>query len=128
LQSLDGEGNDFTDEMDTCNHFDYLLGESDVDWGDVKQNGANVIPETAEDEFNELIETARNYGLFIVEVGELEGWLDLGISKGPEWVIEALDEIDDGNCSEELRRFVAEIQDYLNQQYRELVVAESVSE
>jgi len=128
LRSLDDEGNDFTDEMDTCNHFDYLLEESDVDWADVKQNGANVIPETAEDEFSELIETGRNYGLFIVDVGELEGWLDLGISKGPEWVIEALDEIDDGNCSGELREFVTEIQDYLNQQYRELVVAESETE
>lgn len=47
----------------------------------------------------------------------------MGRSKGPEWVIEALAEIDDGNCSEKLQEFVEEIREYLNQQYRELVVA-----
>ncbi|WP_254279655.1 ATP-dependent nuclease [Haloarcula marina] len=128
LQSLDDDGENFRDAMNTCNQFNYLLGESDVGWNDVKENGAEAIPESAEAEFSELIEMGRDYGLFIVDVGELEGWLDLGRSKGPEWVIEALDEIDDGNCSEELREFVAEIQDYLNQQYRELVVAEPGAE
>jgi hypothetical protein len=124
LLSLDDSDNYFQDIVNVCNHFNQSLRESDVDWDDLKANGKEEVPERAEEDFQELYEVARNHGLFVVDVGELEGWLDLGRSKGPEWVIEALDEIDDGNCSEDLREFVEEIREYLNQQYRELVVAE----
>lgn len=128
LRSLDDGGRDFQDMVDKCNQFNQFLRENDVDWDELKENGKEEVPERMEEDFQELYDVGRNYGLFIVDVGELEGWLDLRRSKGPEWVIEALDEIDEGNCSEELKEFVDEIQEYLNQQYRELVVAEPESE
>lgn len=128
LTSLDSCDDDFQNVMNICNQFNQSLRENDVNWDELKENGKQEIPESAEEYFQELYNMGRNYGLFIVDVGELEGWLDLGIRKGPEWVIEALDEIDEGNCSEELKEFVAEIQEYLNQQYRELVLAEPESD
>ena len=125
LRSLDETNNDFQNMVNKCNHFNQSLGKSDVDWDDLKENGKEQVPERAEEDFQELYEVGRSHGLFVVNVGELEGWLDLGKSKGPKWVIEALDVIDNGNGSEELREFVEEIQEYLNQQYQELVVAET---
>lgn len=125
LQSLHSGDNNFRDAMDTCNHFNYLISESNIDWNDIKENGKDSIPKSAESVFDELFEIGRNHGLFIVDVGELEGWIDLKTSKGSEWVIEALDEIDDGNCSKNLYEFVVEIREYLNQQYRELIMADS---
>lgn len=111
--------------MDTCNHFNHLIIESNIDWNNIKENGKDSIPKSAESVFDELFEIGRNHGLFIVDVGELEGWIDLKTSKGSEWVIEALDEIDDDNCSKNLYEFVVEIREYLNQQYRELIMADS---
>lgn len=128
LQSLDDSDNKFQDIVNKCNQFNQSLRDSDVDWDELKANGKEEVPEHSEEDFQELYDVGRNYGLFIVDVGELEGWLDLGRSKGPEWVIEALDEIDNGNCGEDLRRFVDEIRKYLDRQYRELVVAEPESE
>lgn len=124
LRSLDNSDNDFQDIVNKCNQFNQSLRESDVDWNELKANGKEGVPERTEEDFQELYDVGRSHGLFVVDVGELEGWLDLERSKGPEWVIEALDEIDDGNCSEDLREFIEEIREYLNQQYRELVVAE----
>ncbi|WP_435318069.1 ATP-dependent nuclease [Haloarchaeobius sp. TZWSO28] len=124
LRSLDGGEQDFQEITNTCNHFNQSLRSSDSDWDEIKKHGKESVPETAEEEFQQLYEVGRNNGLFIVDVGELEGWLNLEASKGPRWVIEALDTIDEGNCGDQLKEFVVEIRDYLSQQYRELVVAE----
>jgi hypothetical protein len=128
LRSLDDDNRNFRNIVDTCNHFKQSLRESDVGWSEIEENGKEAVPEAAEEEFQELYKMGRDRGLFIVDMGELEGWLDLGKSKGPEWVVEALDTIDNNNCSEELRIFVDEIQEYLEQQYRELVAVEPESE
>lgn len=125
LQSLNSGEQEFRDATNTCNHFNQELEETEVDWGDIKDGGRQEIPDVAEENFEELYEIGRDNGLFIVDVGELEGWMDLDTSKGPNWVIEALDKIDGGECSSELVDFVSEIQRYLTQQYSELVVAES---
>lgn len=124
LRSLVNDDQYFQDIVDTCNKFNQSLDKSDSNWNKIKEIGKDKIPEIAEEDFRKLYEVGRNHGLFIVDVGELESWLDLERTKGPAWVVEALGEIDQGNCSEELSNFVGEIRKYLKEQYKELVMAE----
>ena len=61
----------------------------------------------------ELISLAKQSGLFIVPVGELESWLDLGTSQKNKWIVLALDALHEDQCPDQLRQFVREIIEYL---------------
>jgi hypothetical protein len=58
---------------------------------------------------NELIYELKKYRIFIVPVGELEGWLEVGTRKKNKWIIPALELIHQGKASPLLIKFVGEI-------------------
>lgn len=82
-------------------------------WSSVKTAGVDALPEGVKEEGKQLIELAKKNGLFIVPVGELESWLELGTRKKNKWVVSALQHLHDGKCTAGLRDFVHEIIGYL---------------
>lgn len=112
VQSMDPV-NDITIH-NKCNIFNQKLREQDIDWGDLKRIGVDAAPEDLHSELLEIVEHARERGVFIVTVGELEGWIDIGGAKGSQWVVEALDYLNREGCPDELERFVYDICNYLD--------------
>jgi len=51
---------------------------------------------------------SSKHGLYIVSVGEVEGWMDLGVRKN-RWVIPALEEIHSGRCPDALKEFIGRV-------------------
>ncbi len=82
-------------------------------WSSIKTAGVDALPEGVQKEGKQLIELAKKNGLFIVSVGELESWLELGTRKRNKWVVSALQHLHDGKCTADLRDFVHEIIGYL---------------
>ncbi|MFC4550820.1 MULTISPECIES: ATP-dependent nuclease [Halorussus] len=105
------------------------------EWKEVKELGVDGIPREKleeEDHPEELIKEAKQHGLFIVPVGELEGWMDLGRSRKSTWVVKALEVIgttdrdgDDEYAYSDLTRFVEDIERYLADEYSQLIRAQS---
>jgi AAA15 family ATPase/GTPase len=108
------------------------------EWKEVKEHGLDGIPRENL-EYNQqpewLIEEAGEQGLFIVPVGELEGWMDLDRSRKSTWVIKALEVIDtDNRYSDEdsadeydysdLTEFTQNVEQYLASEYRRLIRAQ----
>jgi ABC-type branched-subunit amino acid transport system ATPase component len=84
-------------------------------WSNVKRLGITGIPEKEQETTEDLIEKAKEYGLFIVPVGELEGWLNLGIRQKNKWIVLALEALHQGKCSSELKDFVKSVLNYLGE-------------
>lgn len=123
LNSLTAERTRFRDIMDKCNHINISVRENNTDWSEIKENGKDEFPDGVMEEVDEIFEESRLYGLYIVDAGELEGWVDIDRAKGPDWVVDALDEISENGSSDELRGFIQSIRNYLSEQYRDLVEA-----
>lgn len=83
-------------------------------WSQVKQKGSEAVPEAVRDDAKALMTMLKNAGLFVVPVGELEAWMNLGISQKNKWIIPALEAIGNGESSNELRLFVKDALEYLN--------------
>ena len=83
-------------------------------WGDIKKNGVAGFDASVKGDAEAILQTCKAYGLFIVPVGELEGWITtLGVSKKNKWIVPALEEIHKGNAPVILVDFVREICNYL---------------
>lgn len=60
-------------------------------WGEAKKIGKEFVPNGQEREkYNEMAIDLRKIGLFLVEVGELEGFCKSVGGHGPAWVLEVL--------------------------------------
>ncbi len=81
-------------------------------WSEVKKNGIKSLEQQYQQIAYELLSECKKSGLFIVPVGELEGWIKLGIRKS-RWVVPALEKIISGDCPEELADFLNSIIDYI---------------
>ncbi|WP_279462505.1 hypothetical protein [Aeromonas dhakensis] len=55
-----------------------------------------------------------NLGLFVVPVGELEGWIDLGDVKKNKWIVPALESLSENGAPKELEDFVASVVSRVN--------------
>lgn len=93
------------------------------EWSEIKENGVEAFPDDYRDDAESLIDELEEIGLFIVRVGELEGWMDLGTSRKSTWVVKALEEIYSGDCDEALVDFISRIDQYLDDEYEHLVKA-----
>lgn len=82
-------------------------------WYPVKLKGLEGFPASVKEQAEELIELAKSQGVFLVPVGELEGWLDLGTKRKNKWIVLALEAVHSGKCSEALREFVSEAIHYV---------------
>jgi AAA15 family ATPase/GTPase len=59
----------------------------------------------------ELIDELNEQNIFIIPVGELEGWMDLGTTRKNNWIVKALNEIFARKTSEHLIGFIGVILD-----------------
>lgn len=64
----------------------------------------------------ELINGCKELGLFIVPVGEIEGWMDFGVRKN-RWALPALEKIYANDCPANLADFVGSIADSIYGEY-----------
>jgi len=83
-------------------------------WAHVKRHGLVGVPEQERSTAAKLIERAKEFGLFIVPVGELEGWINVGTTQKNKWIVKALQALDQGQCTPNLRNFVKDILGYLD--------------
>lgn len=78
-------------------------------WKDVKDKGVIGFSSDIQPTAIALINDLKAKGIFVVPVGELEGWMDLGTKKKNKWIIPALNKIHSRGCSPELRDFIKEV-------------------
>ena len=75
-------------------------------WEDVKKKGINGLPNGVKNEAESLLENTKQHDLFIVPVGELESWIDVGTSIKKNWIIKALEMLEEGTAPDPLSTFV----------------------
>lgn len=85
-------------------------------WSDIKKFGINGLPEKEQTMAKNLIIKVKQNGLFIVPVGELEGWLDLGTRQKNKWIVLALEALHQDKCSNELEAFIKEILEFMGEE------------
>ncbi len=78
-------------------------------WTFPKTKGLEGFDEEIRPKVSELIDELNEKNIFIIPVGELEGWMDLGTSRKNNWIVLALNEIFAKKTSEELVEFVGMI-------------------
>jgi len=91
------------------------LRKSANKWATIKFCGIGALTEPALSRVKEILSHARASGLFLVPVGELEGWVNFGAITKAEWVPKALEAIHQGQAPKELRAFVASIIEYFGE-------------
>lgn len=75
-------------------------------WSLPKKNGIEGFSEEIKPKVNHVIEELNNKNIFVLPVGELEGWMDLGTRRKNKWIVLALNEIFQKKTSNELIEFV----------------------
>lgn len=81
-------------------------------WKNVKDKGVIGFSSDIQKNVITLINDLKVKGIFVVPVGELEGWMDLETKQKNKWIIPALSKIHSGGCSPELKAFVKEVLDF----------------
>lgn len=109
LQQLDDGQHDFEGAKSATKRIYKDTGK----WSIVKKDGVGWFDEDHRQIIDHLMEELCQIGLFVVPVGELEGWMDLGLRKG-KWIVSALMNIQEGKTPEPLKLFVKNILDYIN--------------
>ena len=85
-----------------------LLKEA-TKWSTFKREGIKALNEDQQANALYLIDGFSKVGLFVVPVGELEGWIDLGTHKKNKWIVPALEEINNQKTPKELKKFIGDI-------------------
>lgn len=75
-------------------------------WSKAKKHGIEALRSELHPQAHTLLTALEHFGLFVVPVGELEGWLDVGTRKKNRWIVLALEELFNGTCPVILRDFV----------------------
>lgn len=78
-------------------------------WTCPKKNGIEGFEGEIRSTVNELLKQLYTKNIFIVPVGELEGWMNLGTTRKNNWIVLALNEIFAKNTSRDLIEFVGMI-------------------
>lgn len=122
LESLqeDMDYQDIKPILDGRQEVEQALESESIHWKEVKADGLKAIPLPARETCKGILEDVKEYGHFIVPVGELESWMDLGVSKS-RWGPEALDAISQGECDEDLVEFISELCEHLDLEYSEMM-------
>lgn len=84
-------------------------------WREVKENGIEGFDSTIRAEVSGLLVKLKELGIFIVPVGELEGWIKMESEvRKKRWIVQALAQIHKGDAPENLVSFVKEVLNYFN--------------
>ncbi len=84
-------------------------------WSHVKKLGIEGIPEQERKTAEDLIQEVKKHGLFIVPVGELEGWLDLDTRQKSKWIVHALEALHQDKCNPKLKNFLKAILNHMGE-------------
>ena len=121
MESLTSQIEEFLNQLKNKEHtFDGAKGAINrirreiTKWKSPKTNGIAGFPETIQENVEELINELKTKDIFIVPVGELEGWMNVGTTRKNQWIIKALEDIFNGKTSTDLSQFVKEIIDKVN--------------
>ncbi|MEX0661350.1 MAG: AAA family ATPase [Balneolaceae bacterium] len=79
------------------------------DWKIMKVAGVEAFSVELKKEALQKIEDLKEIGIHLPQVGELEGWMDLGTRQKNKWIVNALEEIHQDNASQDLKDFVEEV-------------------
>ena len=77
-------------------------------WSQLKKGGLDYLDSPFKEQAEKIVADSSKHGLYIVSVGEVEGWMDLGVRKN-RWVIPALEEIHSGRCPDALKEFIGRV-------------------
>lgn len=83
-------------------------------WSTIKSTGVAALCGTLKEDIEALMLDLSKKGVFVVPVGELEGWIDLGDVKKNKWIVPALEHLAEKGAPEQLKGFVNTIVEYLN--------------
>lgn len=86
-------------------------------WTKVKDEGISSLDET-EGAARQLVEGAKEHGLFLVPGGELESWIQVN-DPNLSWIQGALNQVDQGDIPGDLRTFIQETVACVEERYRE---------
>ncbi|MEF9979738.1 MAG: hypothetical protein RR834_14755, partial [Thermomonas sp.] len=87
-------------------------------WEFVKQAGTSYFTGNKLAYVEGLIEDLTKIGVFVVPCGELEKWINTGLSKGKGWNRKALEVLQTEGCPEELETFVQRVITFLSGENR----------
>jgi len=66
------------------------IDSSSTKWAGIKRGGLHALEEPVKSEAQSLIRLLKEAGIFVVPVGELESWIDVGTRRKKEWIVLAL--------------------------------------
>lgn len=84
-------------------------------WSLLKKEGISALPAELLADADALLTQVKSIGLFIVPVGELEGWIDVGTRQKKRWIVLALEKLFRSECPEPLLAFVKEMLSFLGE-------------
>lgn len=122
LNRLKGEIDEFVEQLGNGEH--ELAGARGAlnrlrkdasDWVIMKVNGLDAFSQELKEEAEQIISKLKEIGIFLPHVGELEGWMDLGTRQKNKWIVQALEEIHEGNTNDELKNFIKEVIEYFEE-------------
>ncbi len=91
-----------------------ILREDSSEWAQVKKSGITCLPEGVSEIGERLLSLCKEKGLFIVPVGELESWMDIGTRNKQKWIVHALEKIHDEGPPKAVTDFLNEVAGYLS--------------
>lgn len=103
-----------TDARSSRRRLESTLKVTTSSWEVVKKAGVSYFNGDQLAAVERLIEDLAKIGVFVVPCGELEQWINTGVSKGREWNRKALEKLQTESCPPELKAFVQRIIDFLS--------------
>lgn len=85
------------------------IKKSITSWSEIKDKGIEGFNPQIQEKVRNLLKQLKNIGLFIVPVGELEGWINLDTKKKNKWIVPALEVVHLGNAPKPLKDYVEEL-------------------
>ncbi|GFN40815.1 MAG: hypothetical protein YK1312THETA_130005 [Marine Group I thaumarchaeote] len=83
-------------------------------WNSVKKGGLNSLSGSVRESAIKIIDFCKQQGLFLVPKGELESWIDTGTRIKKNWIIKALNQLENKSTPEDLDNFISEVVNFLN--------------
>ena len=90
------------------------LQSSATPWKAVKLGGVDAIPAEVRENAKSLLDLLRARGAFLVPVGELESWIELGTRRKNRWIVLALPHLFDKGPPKMLVHFVGDILEHVS--------------
>jgi hypothetical protein len=78
-------------------------------WSPVKLRGVDALDEPAKTRAEILFKRLKSIGVFVVPVGELESWADVGTRRKKNWIVLALQQLKDTGAPKPIDEFIKQV-------------------